>query len=82
MAKSSVLPFVAKADLTPWYEPGVRPVRAGVFQRRHTLREYQTAYSFWNGNFWGVLAATVKQAENYRLARSAHQELPWRGMLK
>jgi hypothetical protein len=82
MPKPNVVHFVAKANLTPWYPGGVKPVHVGVYERQHAKRAYQTAYSYWNGQHWCLLAKNIHEALENKTIRSCWQEIDWRGLAK
>lgn len=42
-----------EAELTPWFERGVKPVRVGRYRTsRADIASYGSAYSWWNGVTW------------------------------
>jgi len=64
-------------SLTDWYDPKQKPTKIGVYQRDHDGRLW---YSYWNGSYWGMTSAFADFAFQYRLQKSAYQEMPWRGL--
>ena len=64
--------------LTQWFPGDVKPVHIGVYERRLTKYLY---YSRWDGEKWYYLRDTVDEAAS-QIIDSAHQNLPWRGVLK
>lgn len=68
--------------LTNWIPGNVKPVRAGVYQRKYDRDSIacSTRYCYWSGAFWGVYGETPKEAELNRGLDSTAQNLPWRGL--
>lgn len=64
--------------LTPWFEPGTKPARIGVYQRDHAGT---IEYSYWDGHYWRFGRRTARAAEDLTLA-SRFQTLPWRGVMQ
>ena len=65
-------------ELTPWFSGDDRPIHTGVYQRDY-YGHYE--YSYWNGTLWNWAARRVADAY-HSFTVSAHQDLPWRGVLK
>lgn len=67
----------AKNKLTPWFSAGVNPVRPGVYEREgfDVLK-----YSFWDGEFWMLSAATPEIAVRHGGSKSTCQKSAWRGL--
>lgn len=65
------------AKVTPWFPGSVKPVRAGVYERRYSGNAI--AYSRWDGTQW------LHGSYEFDLARRAkyptfQPSLPWRGL--
>lgn len=45
--------------LTPWFTGDQKPVRVGVYQR-DLYGEDVKAYSYWDGEVWGLYGETYK----------------------
>jgi hypothetical protein len=63
--------------VTPWFEPGTKPARPGVYERQVRL----APYSYWNGLVWGMSSETPANALRNRHIESLRQEARWRGVL-
>jgi hypothetical protein len=71
-----------KSKTTPWFPWTAKPVREGVYQRKHNVVD-KTFYSYWDGKYWGRLAETPKMADYYKHRISMFQNvLPWRGLVE
>lgn len=70
-----------KLAVTPWFSPGTKPTRLGIYQRRSGARRPTIMYSFWNGYFWGLLSGTIQDAVANKFVLSAMQRMEWRGIL-
>lgn len=66
--------------LTKWFPGDVKPVHIGVYERRLKSWTY-VYYSRWDGENWLYMCDTVDKAAS-QIIDSAHQNLPWRGVLK
>jgi hypothetical protein len=64
--------------LTPWFEPGTKPARIGVYQRDHCG---YTEYSYWDGQQWRFGRRTALAADQINYV-SRFQDLPWRGVMQ
>lgn len=62
--------------LTPWFKPGTKPVRIGVYQRDQCGT---VEYSYWDGHYWRFGRRTAQAAADLTL-ESRFQALPWRGL--
>lgn len=63
--------------LTDWFPGDVKPVHAGVYQRKYGTGS--PMYCFWTGYRWmyGALSREDAVKETWD---STQQELPWRGI--
>lgn len=62
--------------VTPWFEPGTRPARPGVYERQVRL----APYSYWNGRWWSLSSQTAETAWLNRGLESLRQDARWRGL--
>lgn len=65
---------------TLWFDPTIKPVRPGVYERKMPFRG--PSFSFWNGRYWGLSCALVSEAVNAATVKSGYQFQDWRGVLK
>jgi hypothetical protein len=68
--------------LTPWFSGDQKPVRVGVYERKHVWEV--PVYAYWNGEWWGTGAFRKHRAvhKDYIGRPSMHQNLPWRGVMR
>jgi hypothetical protein len=71
---------MSELKLTDWFDPGVEPVRLGVYQRRED--EDRIVFSFWDGECWHMGRKNIAEANHCQNTPSLYQALPWRGVLK
>lgn len=67
-------------ELTDWFPKTTKPHHQGVYQIRGASDKL--FFSFWNGNYWGLMAYTPAAATNMREKKSANQNKTWRGIKK
>ena len=67
--------------LTPWFGPMTKPVRVGVYQRRHKALQF-SVFSYWDGEQWFLGAKTPDLAENEVMLSVNQNHFLWRGVLK
>lgn len=62
-------------EMTDWFPPRIKPVRAGVYKVKHTVgdKEY---YAMWHGRYWGLADYTVADCNDRALG---DQSKSWRG---
>lgn len=65
--------------VTSWFDPDVRPVRVGVYERIAPELGGWRCYSLWTGAFWGISADTPNEAAMCP-HQSNQQGWPWRGL--
>lgn len=66
--------------LTPWFPGRTKPIRAGVYQQLCGKRS-RVGYQRWDGTFWYSWHFTPEAAARSTvLARTEHQNDPWRGI--
>lgn len=65
-----------KPKLTKWFDGSVKPVRDGVYQRRHFVGK---VYSLFSNGHWCLNQPTTLQASRAYYF-SSRQDLPWRGL--
>lgn len=69
----------ARAILTPWFPPEVKPVRPGVYIATTLRRERY--FRYWTGTAWLTGGSTVQEAEAERLLFCVNPEqMHWRGL--
>jgi hypothetical protein len=57
-----------------------------VYERDYATARYAAdrsigiAYSFWNGEHWGLFSKTAAGAQAAKDCKSSHPFLPWRGL--
>ena len=64
--------------LTKWIHGNIKPVRAGVYQRKYGYGF--VSYCYWDGDFWYWREETPALAEACGDRLSSVQTLPWRGL--
>ena len=67
--------------LTPWFGPMTKPVRVGVYQRRHKALHF-AVYSYWDGQQWFLGCDTPQLAETETMISVNQQNFMWRGVMK
>jgi len=67
--------------LTKWYPGHIKPVRVGVYQK-HIDFNVPYFYSYWDGEFWGLISGTPSGAKKWRDLASRAQNYFWRGVAK
>lgn len=65
--------------LTPFFGPTVKPVRKGVYQRRHKTLHFMV-YSYWDGEQWFLGAKTPHLAEIEPMLSMNQNKFMWRGI--
>ena len=64
---------------TPWFGPTTKPVRRGVYQRRHKALHFMV-YSYWDGEKWFLGCETPQLAETETMLSVNQQNFMWRGI--
>lgn len=62
---------------TGWFSGDQKPVRRGVYQRKHLNGEVY--YSLWDGMFWRLPNPDIVAAGGSKIV-SCFQAFPWRGL--
>lgn len=73
----------AAPKMTPWFEPGARPFRIGVYQVQDVkawLKYPNQGYQHWNGTFWGLFNFSPEGAKLDAESKSRYQRTYWRGL--
>jgi hypothetical protein len=68
--------------LTPWFEPEVNPVHAGIYEVENCYLDSMPLYRMWDGARWLMGSASVDGAASMaRLdATATSRPLSWRGL--
>lgn len=64
--------------LTPWFSSNQKPVREGVYEVLPTI--LPEAFSYWNGNRWGLICRTKEEAKSRGATATKRQDCQWRGL--
>lgn len=65
---------------TEWFLGQVKPVHIGVYEVQNPIKT-DFRWSYWNGNFWGLLAPDKEAAVCLHCHARYNQEAPWRGLV-
>ena len=67
---------------TPWFKPGKKPARVGVYECARDSRYCggEVLFQQWNGKFWGFFSKTVVGADETPMVESRRQNPTWRGL--
>lgn len=68
---------------TDWFDGEVKPVRAGVYERKYTVNN-EVYFAYWSGTKWYNARDTVKRAvDSYNWGLASYTKLDhtkWRGL--
>ncbi len=64
-------------NLTDWYPGSIKPVRAGVYQRRCNG---VILYAYFNGHVWSMGSQALTDAMNLKIWIAKNQTSEWRGL--
>ena len=71
-----------KTPVTPWFPSHAKPVREGVYQKDNAALPDKIYFAYWDGKYWGRLAANPNDARANQHRISMYQNLRWRGIIK
>ena len=66
---------------TPWFGCSTKPVRPGIYQRRHKTLWFKV-YSMWDGEKWMLGATSIVGAELMTEVSASQSGYFWRGIIK
>lgn len=63
---------------TEWFDGKTKvPGTPGIYERKYHVGIY---LNYWNGKFWGMVAADTRFAFAWRNEHSGQQDIPFRGL--
>lgn len=72
--------LVGNMKFTPWFNATQKPVRVGVYQRRHRHFGFYV-FAYWDGEHWLLGAETPKlAAKETKLSTYQLKTFYWRGL--
>ena len=67
--------------LTPWFGCSTRPIRPGVYERRHKKLWFKV-YAKWDGQKWFLGNPSPAVAEEEKVFSKHQDGYVWRGVMK
>lgn len=68
-------------DMTPWFDPHIKPAKRGVYEVESVAQIGQTFWAKWDGEYWSAVKTHHAAARVERI-KSHEQNRKWRGLCK
>jgi hypothetical protein len=65
--------------VTQWFAPGIKPVRVGVYERKHKHLLF-TLFAYWDGYSWFLGRETPELAHKETTFSANQKGFFWRGL--